>query len=248
MNPRTTAMIPSTFTFFNLFCGFFSMLKSIEGNFHVAAWLIIVCALIDAVDGRLARWTGAESGFGLQLDSLCDIVSFGIAPSVLIFQAVYESFPPMIGIPLSFLFLFGGAYRLARFNVMNSKSDDHEYLGLTIPIAAMTVATFWLFHNAWMDVTPTVSWIFLSILLPLLMMSTIPYPWPRVSFRGDWHVRFKSVTVLGGLAIALVAPEKTLFPMFCIFIFAGLVHWTASIIRGEESFLSLFFAALRRDS
>jgi CDP-diacylglycerol---serine O-phosphatidyltransferase len=248
MNSRTTAMIPSTFTFLNLFCGFFSVLKSIEGDFRAAAWLVVICALIDAVDGRLARWTGAESRFGLQLDSLCDIVSFGLAPAVFMHQAVFSTLHPMLGIPLSFLFLFGGAYRLARFNVMNADLEAHQYLGLTIPIAAMSVTTFWLFQNAWFDANPVLPWFFLSVLIPLLMMSTIPYYWPKVSFRGDRWQSLKSASVLAGLALAMTFPERTLFPMFCVFILSGILPWTVSLLRGEESVLSLFIADARRES
>jgi CDP-diacylglycerol---serine O-phosphatidyltransferase len=248
MNSRTTAMIPSTFTFLNLFCGFFSVLKSIEGDFHVAAWLVVICALIDAMDGRVARWTGAESRFGLQLDSLCDIVSFGLAPAVFMHQAVFSGLHPMMAIPLSFLFLFGGAYRLARFNVMNAELEDHQYLGLTIPIAAMTVTTFWLFQNAWFESNPILPWFFAAVLVPILMMSTIPYYWPKVSFRGDRLQRLKSAAILAGLALALVFPERTLFPMFCVFILSGIALWTVSLVRGEETVLSLFIADGRRES
>lgn len=248
MHPRTTAMIPSTFTFMNLFCGFFSILQSIEGNFHAAAWLVVICAIIDAVDGRLARWTGAESRFGLQLDSLCDIVSFGLAPAVFLNQAVFTPLHPMIGIPLSFLFLFGGAYRLARYNVMNAETEEHEYLGLTIPISAMTVTTFWLFQNAWFGSNPLLPWFFIAAAVPLLMMSAIPYNWPRVSFRGDRWQSMKSASILTGLALALAFPERTLFPMFCIFIASGILQWSVSIVRGEESFFSLFIADSRRES
>jgi CDP-diacylglycerol--serine O-phosphatidyltransferase len=248
MHPRTTAMIPSTFTFMNLFCGFFSILQSIEGNFHAAAWLVVICALIDAVDGRIARWTGAETRFGLQLDSLCDIVSFGLAPAVFLYQAIFSPLHPMLGIPLSFLFLFGGAYRLARYNVMNAELEDHEYLGLTIPIAAMTLTTFWLFQNAWFGSNPLLPWFFLAVLLPMLMMSTIPYNWPKVSFRGDGWQSARSASVLAGLALALAFHERALFPLFCIFIANGIFQWTVSIARGEESVFSLFIADSRRES
>jgi CDP-diacylglycerol--serine O-phosphatidyltransferase len=245
---RATAMIPSTFTFMNLFCGFLSIIKSIQGNYHAAAWLIIVSALIDAVDGKLARWTGAESKFGLHLDSLCDVVAFGMAPAVLMHQSAFQSFPDMIGIPLSFLFVFGGVYRLARYNVINAELDEHAYMGLTIPIAAMTAGTFWLFQNAWLDQTPTGAWILLAIALPFLMMSTIPYLWPRLGFRSGWKRSVQSVAIIGGLTFALIFADRVLFPMFCVFILTGLINWILSIFRGEESFWNLFFDDTQRDS
>jgi CDP-diacylglycerol---serine O-phosphatidyltransferase len=245
---RATAMIPSTFTFMNLFCGFFSIIKSIEGNYHIAAWLIIVSALIDAVDGKVARWTGAESRFGLHLDSLCDVVAFGLAPAMLIHQAAFQSFPPMIGIPLSFLFLFGGVYRLARYNTINAELEEHAYMGLTIPIAAMTVGTFWLFQNAWLDEPVTGAWIVLAIAVPFLMMSTIPYLWPRVGFKNGWKRSIQSAAIIGGLAIALIFADRVLFPMFCVFILVGLINWIISIVRGEESLWNLFFVDTQRDA
>jgi CDP-diacylglycerol--serine O-phosphatidyltransferase len=246
MNNKT-AMIPSSITFLNLFFGFFSILKSIEGNYHIAAWFIILCALIDATDGKLARWTGVESKFGLQLDSISDIVSFGLAPAILIYQSAFQAFS-LVGIPLSFFFVFGGAYRLARFNTINSDAEDHQYMGLTIPIAAITVSSFWLFQNAWTDDVVLVGgWISLCIVLPVLMISTVPYCWPRLSFQNGWRKRFQSVGILIGLVAMLVFRERIIFPMFCLYIVLGLLNWTVSIIRGEESFLSLFYLITRRD-
>jgi CDP-diacylglycerol--serine O-phosphatidyltransferase len=241
-------MIPSTFTFMNLFCGFLSIIKSTQGNYHAAAWLIVASALIDAVDGKLARWTGAESKFGLHLDSLCDVVAFGLAPAMLMHQSAFQSFPDMIGIPLSFLFVFGGVYRLARYNVINAELEEHAYMGLTIPIAAMTAGTFWLFQNAWLDQTPTGAWILLAIALPFLMMSTIPYLWPRLGFRNGWKRGVQSVAIIGGLSFALIFADRILFPMFCVFILTGLFNWILSIFRGEESFWNLFFDDTQRDS
>jgi CDP-diacylglycerol--serine O-phosphatidyltransferase len=237
-------MIPSTITFANLFCGFLSILKSIDGNFHAAAWYIVVAALVDATDGKLARWTGGESKFGLQLDSLCDTVSFGIAPAILIYQGVFPSLP-FLGIPMSFFYLFGGVYRLARFNVLNAECERHCYVGLTIPIAAITASSFWLFQSAWFDTVLVPGWIVLCFLLPILMISTIPYHWPRLSFRAGWRKGMLSGGILAALAVMLVFPDRTAFAFFFLFLAVGMVHWTVSMVRGQETLPGLFLMTRR---
>jgi CDP-diacylglycerol---serine O-phosphatidyltransferase len=247
MSSNKAAMIPSTVTFANLFCGFFSIVKSIEGNFHAAAWFIIVSAIVDATDGRLARWTGGESRFGLQLDSLCDIVSFGVAPAVLVLLGVFGNLTAL-GVPLAFFYLCGGAYRLARFNVLNTDQEEHYYVGLTIPIAAITVASFWLFQAVWFDTVVLPWWILLCVLLPLLMASTIPYHWPRISFKNGWKRTALSAGILCALALMLAFPDRTAFLFFALFLAVGMVNWTVSMIRGEETLPGLFLLTRRNES
>jgi CDP-diacylglycerol---serine O-phosphatidyltransferase len=241
------AFIPSVFTFFNLFLGFFSIAKSFEGDFRVAAWLIIICALCDAMDGKLARWTGLESKFGFELDSLSDMVSFGVAPAMLAYVGILHRLD-LWGLLISFLFVFGGAYRLARYNVQNAEEEKHIYMGLTIPISAMTLSSFWLFESS-ANLRPGVpEWLILIFILSILMMSTLPYGWPRLVFDEGWFKKTLSIFILlSVLAFLAVLPEKSLFPFFVLFILIGIGRWMASNIRGETEWTEFFFFIKRND-
>jgi phosphatidylserine synthase len=126
--------------------------------------------------------------------------------------------------------------------------ESHHYMGLTIPIAAIASSSFWLFQNAWTDDAILVGgWITISIALPILMISTIPYFWPRLSFQSGWRKRLQSIGILIGLALMLAFRERIIFPLFCLYIVLGFINWTVSIFRGEVSLQDLFVVATRRD-
>ncbi|MFN3597061.1 MAG: CDP-diacylglycerol--serine O-phosphatidyltransferase [Rubricoccaceae bacterium] len=133
--------VPSAFTLGNLLSGYFSVVQASLGNLEVAAWLIVLAALFDVFDGMVARWAGADSAFGLQLDSLADVVSFGAAPSFLLFSIGLRDFPA--GAFISALPAIAGAVRLARFNTLadDGIKKDH-FVGLPIPAAAGTIVAF----------------------------------------------------------------------------------------------------------
>src|SRR4030066_426845 len=140
--PRlTSSVIPNLFTAINLFCGFLSILSASEGNFNYAAWLIIVAAVFDALDGLVARLTNSSSELGVELDSLSDIISFGCAPSFLIYSTYFHTLE-ILGIILSSLPLITGGFRLARFNIQLVGFEKTFFIGLPIPTAALTLASF----------------------------------------------------------------------------------------------------------
>lgn len=224
------AVIPSTFTFLNLFFGFFSILKTIEGDFHFAVWLILIAGLMDAMDGKVARWSGASSRFGFHLDALADLVSFGIAPGVLVYHAYLEKIP-ILGIIISFFYIFSGAYRLARFQVLHLRSKVIQYEGLTITISGMTLSSFWFFENAWFHASFIGTWMLLCCALSFLMISTIPYRWPRLTFHEGWRRQLQSVGILIGIISVLLFPERLLFPFFLLYILIGIENWAISILR-----------------
>jgi CDP-diacylglycerol--serine O-phosphatidyltransferase len=238
--------IPSAFTFFNLFLGFFSILKSFEGDLHLAAWLIIISALCDAMDGKLARWTGLESKFGFELDSLSDVISFGIAPAVMAYVGILQQLD-FLGFLFSFIFVFGGAYRLARFNTQNTDEEKHVYIGLTIPIAAITLASFWLFESSIGQNASVPEWLILIFVLSMLMMSTLPYRWPRVVFDEGWFSRILSACILLSVVFMAILPEKSLFPLLSIYILTGIGSWTTSIVQGKTDWTEFFVSMKRED-
>src|SRR5260370_32502202 len=136
---RGLFLLPTLFTVGNLFCGYLSIWRSIDGNFTAAAILIIVAAVLDALDGRVARWTHSTSEFGEEYDSLADLVSFGVAPAVLAHSWGLADFQSL-GWMASFLFVVCGSMRLARFNIQTKVMDKRYFVGLPIPAAAGTIA------------------------------------------------------------------------------------------------------------
>ncbi len=135
-------VIPNLITAGNLFWGFFAIIKSLNGQFAWAAYAIFLAAVFDMLDGRVARLTKGTSEFGVQFDSLCDAVSFGVAPAFMMFQYSLHSFG-RLGWIACFLYMACGVLRLARFNVLSSiGKTSGDFAGLPIPMAAITVASF----------------------------------------------------------------------------------------------------------
>lgn len=135
-------ILPNLLTTGNLYFGFFSIVKSLQGQFGWAAAAIFIACIFDVFDGRIARLTKSTSEFGVQYDSLCDLVSFGLAPSFLMYQVGLNQMG-RLGWIVCFVFLACGALRLARFNVQSAiGKDDDDFIGLPIPMAASVPAIF----------------------------------------------------------------------------------------------------------
>lgn len=132
-------MLPTLFTVGNLFCGFSSLVQSARGEYEHAAALIIVAGILDLLDGRIARLTGTTSEFGVEFDSLADVVSFGLAPA---FLAYHWALEPLhrLGWLVAFLFVVCAAMRLARFNIQSSGGSKRYFAGLPTPPAAASLA------------------------------------------------------------------------------------------------------------
>ena len=172
---RGLFVLPTLFTVGNLFCGYLSIWASIRGTFEAAAYLVIVAAVLDALDGRIARLTNSTSEFGEEYDSLADLVSFGVAPAVLAYSWGLSDFHRM-GWMASFLFVVCGSMRLARFNIQTKVVDKRYFVGLPIPAGAATIVTLVLatpdrlVSRVWMA-----GLLVLTVLVSYLMISTIRY-------------------------------------------------------------------------
>lgn len=218
-------ILPNLMTTGNLFCGFFSVMQSINGNFKASAIAIVVAAVFDQLDGRLARLTRATSKFGAEYDSLCDLISFGMAPAILMFMWALGSFG-RLGWLACFLFVACGALRLARFNVQVNVVEKNYFQGLPIPMAAGIVASAYLAFED-MGWEPS-EWranllLFMVMLLGIVMVSTFRYR----SFKDlDLKERmpFKYL-ILGVLLLFIVAlrPEVMLFVLFFSYAIIGAV-------------------------
>jgi CDP-diacylglycerol--serine O-phosphatidyltransferase len=172
---RGLFVLPTLFTVGNLFCGYLSIWASIRGTFETAAALVIAAAVLDALDGRIARLTNSMSAFGEQYDSLADLVSFGVAPAVLAYSWGLADFA-RVGWLASFLFVVCASMRLARFNIQTKVVDKRFFVGLPTPAAAATIVTLVLatpdrlVSRVWMG-----GLLVLTIVVSYLMISTIRY-------------------------------------------------------------------------
>lgn len=209
-------ILPSMFTLLNAFLGFWAVIKVTEGEYLFAAWFIILAVLCDGMDGKLARLAGCNHPLGTEMDSLADLVSFGVAPAFLIYKLtlIELDFP---GIMLCFLYLTGGIYRLARFNIIQKGERNQGYQGLPIPVAAMTVSALVLMLDRFHFHLPNSIWSVFILIISGLMVSTIPYNWPSLQF-GNIRETLYSILLLICVGAMLIVPSTVLFSCMVLYI------------------------------
>lgn len=224
-------------TSLNIFCGFLSIVFASNGDFRMAVIFIVAAATFDLLDGIVARLLGTSSKFGVELDSLSDVVSFGAAPSFLIYKAYAYQFG-YIGILLSSLILVFGALRLARFNIqvedLNSKGD---FKGLPIPMAAMTIAMLFLSTSSDQKLLPPFDIIIfpLIILLSLLMVSKIRYnAFPNLKERKLKQKLLALVILLIVLVYAILTKGLVLFYISIGIVFFGLFRHIYYLVTNSD--------------
>ncbi len=220
----TRAVVPSLFTTLNIFCGLLSIINAHQNKIEMAAWFIILAAVFDSLDGIMARITRSSSQFGVELDSLADVVSFGAAPSFLVYQISLNTLESW-GVLISSMPLIFGAIRLARFNVQLVGFDKSHFTGLPIPAQAITICAFVLQNytigfglSGWpRDILAP-----LVIVLSLLMVSRVKYDtMPKLSRKDLRAHPWKAVGfVLGGL-IVIFSKGEYLFAVLSAFIVWG---------------------------
>jgi CDP-diacylglycerol--serine O-phosphatidyltransferase len=208
---RGVYVIPALFTVGNVFCGYLALDATVHGRFDLAAGLLFLAGFLDSLDGRVARMTGSTSAFGEQLDSLADVLSFGLAPAFLVYHwglSTYGRF----GLFASFLFLVCGACRLARFNVQLNVVDKRWFVGLPIPAAAGALCgLIWVIPEPLPDPRIAMAMLVVTLALGFLMVSTFRYR----SFKDvDLKARKSARLVpLVGLLVAAVAAWR---PDICL--------------------------------
>ncbi|HSQ76209.1 MAG TPA: CDP-diacylglycerol--serine O-phosphatidyltransferase [Bacteroidota bacterium] len=227
----TRAVVPSLFTVLNMVSGFMSIIYASRGEFVSASWFIILAAGFDALDGVMARITKSSSQFGVEIDSLSDVISFGAAPAFLVYQFALKDLNG-IGIFLSSLLMIFAGLRLARFNVQLVGFDKDHFIGLPVPVSAITVASFVLnvmhgvegFVGRGLDVLP-----WLSAVLALLMVSKVRYDTlPRVSRRTIRKDPWKFVFAVLAILVIVLTGGNAIFPLFIVFILIGILRYLIS--------------------
>jgi len=172
---RGVYVLPALFTLGNIFCGYLALDAAVAADFYRASTFLFFAGILDGLDGRVARLTGATSAFGEQLDSLADVVSFGVAPAFLVYRWGLLEFE-RVGIAASFLFIVCGACRLARFNVQIGTTDKRYFVGLPIPAGAAAIVGIVWVHPAPL---PSIGWklayMAFVLVVAFLMISTFRY-------------------------------------------------------------------------
>jgi len=225
MNRRriTPSVIPNLFTAINMFCGFFSIIEASNGNINYAAWLIFVAALFDALDGIVARLTNSSSELGIELDSLSDVISFGAAPAFILYKTFLYQFD-VYGIIIASLPMIAGGFRLARFNVQLVGFEKSFFIGLPIPTAALTIASFVLAFYDNVYSSPYIHVIIpLVIVVSILMISNIRYETlPKFTFKGIREKPFHFIFLLASVVVVILFYKKGMFYVFVFMIVIGI--------------------------
>jgi CDP-diacylglycerol--serine O-phosphatidyltransferase len=208
-------LLPNTLTMCGMFFGFYSILAALKGNYIHAAWAILISNIFDGLDGWVARITHSTTKFGIELDSLSDLVAFGVAPAVMLYKWALIPFG-RVGWATAFLFMVCGALRLARYNVQMGSTESKAFTGMPIPGAAAVVATLVIFHYKIWETVPDKNLfiLLLTIFLSILMVSTL-------RFHGVKELNLakrKPFSIL--VAIAMIFTLVVVHPQIALFLFA----------------------------
>ncbi len=216
-------IFPGTFTMGNVVCGFLAILSAFEGNTTTACWFVILAAFLDSLDGRVARLSGGASRFGIELDSLADFLSFGIAPAVLVHSIKLNSLGKW-GWVISVVYIMAAAYRLARFNLLADTDEKKDFLGLPVPVAAVTLVAFIIFcYHLWGGLRYDELLISMIILFAFLMVSQVRYDTYPERFDTRRN-RAKLAVLLGAVVVVVFNPRLLLFPVLASYILFGVVR------------------------
>lgn len=227
-------LLPNLFTTSALFAGFYAITGAVNGHFEVAVIAIFIAMVLDGLDGRVARMTNTQSEFGAQYDSIADMVSFGLAPAVVVYAWALSSFGKL-GWMAAFVYATCAALRLARFNVQHNVADKRYFQGLASPAAAALMAGFiWVMvDNGITGEDARVYVLIMTVVSGLLMVSNIRYhSFKELNFTGK--VPFVvSVVVMLTLAIIYVQPPIVLFIISFVYACSG-IWLTATLLRRKR--------------
>jgi CDP-diacylglycerol--serine O-phosphatidyltransferase len=222
-------ILPNLFTTGNLFCGFWAIISVFQEKFYYAAVAILLASVFDILDGKVARLSGATSKFGVQYDSLADLISFGVAPALLAFSWALRPYG-RFGWLAAFLFVVCGALRLARFNVMSASGETKYFKGLPIPAAATMIALTILLYLRLIETGWVKNIVILVMIyvLAFLMVSNIRY----FSFKELDLARRKPfsffIFIVLSIIVIVMEPVIVLFVSIFFYIFSGPINMIRS--------------------
>jgi CDP-diacylglycerol--serine O-phosphatidyltransferase len=218
-------LLPTILTLCGMFFGFYSILASLKGNYINAAWAIMISNIFDGLDGWVARLTHSTTKFGIELDSLSDLVAFGVAPAVMIYKWGLGPFG-RIGWAVAFLFMACGALRLARYNIQMGSAESKAFTGMPIPGAAAVVATLIIFYHKIWETGPDKNYLvlILTVFLSVLMVSTLRFHGLKELNLGKRKPFSILVAIVIIFTLVVVHPQIALFFFAMIYLIGGIIE------------------------
>ena len=233
-------MLPNAITLAALFAGFYAIVMAMNGRFEQSCIGIFCAAVLDSLDGRVARMTNSQSAFGEQMDSLCDMVSFGAAPAIIVYTWAFSGLGKLGWIP-AFVYMSGAALRLARFNVNIGVVDKRFFQGLPSPAAAaLVMGLIWVMDDAGLKSVPKIEWLVwtafgVTLFAGLSMVTNAPF----YSFKvvgGKRTVPFAVLVAIAlGIAVISLDPPRVLFAIFCAYGLSGYAVYAWRRAKGQRT-------------
>jgi CDP-diacylglycerol---serine O-phosphatidyltransferase len=233
-------VLPNAITLSALFSGFYAIVMAMNGRFETAVIAIFCAAVLDSLDGRVARMTNSQSAFGEQMDSLSDMVSFGAAPALIVYVWALKDLGKAGWIP-AFVYISGAALRLARFNVNIGVVDKRYFQGLPSPAAAaLVMSLIWVMDDAGLKGAGRIDWLAwsafgITLFAGLSMVTNAPFYSFKV-FGGRRSVPFIVLVAIAlGIALISLDPPKVLFAIFCAYGLSGYVVYGWRKTKGKPT-------------
>jgi len=231
-------ILPNLFTLAALFGGFYAIVMAMNGQFEQAAYGIFIAAVLDSLDGRVARMTNTQSAFGEQMDSLSDMVSFGAAPALIVYEWALKGLGKL-GWIAAFVYCSGAALRLARFNTNIAVVDKRFFQGLPSPAAAAVLIGFiWVMDDAGFKGVSRIDWLSwvafgVTLYAGLTMVTNVPfYSFKDVSFKRT--VPFIVIVAIAlGFAVITIHPPIVLFSLFLVYGLSGYAVYVYKRVKGK---------------
>ncbi len=219
----------------NLLCGVMAIIAAFDGHPLIAGWLIVFSAVLDAFDGKAARFFGGGSAFGLQFDSMADLISFGVAPAMLVYAVAFNDLGAP-GLIVTSVPVLAGAFRLARFNV-GARGGHHDFQGLSSPLHACLMASFVIMNYAhWGEIANSNVLAGLVLASSALMVSHIPMPGlPRFTFKELGYNLVKVLALLGCVVFMVTNPARNTFPTLALLVVVAFAVGTVRAITDRDS-------------
>ena len=214
-------LLPNLLTTAGLFCGFFAIIAATQGKFEMAAMSVFLAMVFDGLDGRVARLTNTQSAFGVQYDSLSDVIAFGVAPAIVVYLWALSGIEGRWGWIGAFIYVAGAALRLARFNVQVDTTDKNFFVGLASPAAAaLVMGMVWVGEEGGLIAAHIAGWAWVvTVSAGLLMVSSLPY----FSFKGfDLRRRVSYLSVPSIIVVFALAVRDFSFTLWGVFLLYAL--------------------------
>ena len=221
------SFIPNIATVFNMFLGFLAITLILNNEPIKAGWVMMVGVFFDVLDGKLARLMGLTSRFGTEFDSLADTISFCAVPSVLVYSVYVDGLPIILGAIISFMPLLFGTIRLAKFNIDSNDEPKPYFIGLTTPLAAITIIAFMLFNfQMYDDMGDPRLALFIVAIMSFLEVSPVRFSkFPILSLKKGRNNNLRLVGLFITLIGLLLFKGLILFPLMSIYISWSIIKW-----------------------